>query len=77
MIEEFNVAIETVRTVAVLDRKAAKTSLDVKVAITTSAAFMRGMSSVYALYHKEMGGSWVTEIFEREVDARAWAVPSS
>ena len=74
---EFDIGIGTARTVAVLDQNAAGTNPDVKVAIITSSALVRGMSSVYALYHKVMGGSWTTEIFAREVDARAWAVPAS
>ena len=77
VIENLDVSSAAVRAVADSDRKAAETNPDVKVAIITSAPFMRGMSNMYRLSHEGMGGSWTTEIFERQEDARAWAVPSS
>ena len=77
MIEKFDVSSATIRAIANSDRKAAETNPDVKVAVITSGPFMRGMSNMYTLAHEAGGGSWTTEIFEREEDARAWAVPSS
>ena len=76
MIEKLDVSSAAVRLVADLDRRAAETNPDVKVAIITSAVFLRGMSNMYALEHEATGGSWTTEVFEREEDARAWAAPS-
>ncbi len=76
-IEEFDVSSSTMRSLASSDRIAAEMNPDVKVAIITSAPFMRGMANMYALSHEAEGGSWVTEVFDSEEDARAWAVPSS
>ena len=76
VIEAFDVDSATVRAVAASDVRAAQLNPDVKVAIITSATFLRGMSNMYALSHEAGGGSWVTETFEREEDARAWAVRS-
>ena len=76
MIEKFEVSSATIWTVAESDRKAARTLPDVKVAIITSAPFMRGMSNMYSLAHSGRGGSWTTQIFEREEDARSWALAS-
>ena len=45
--------------------------------LIASGQHIRGMSNMYRLTHEARGGSWTTEIFEREEDARAWAVPSS
>ena len=75
-IEKFDVSSATVLAVAASDRIAAETNPDVKVALITSAPFPRSMSNLYSLYHESRGGSWTTEVFEREDDARAWAVPS-
>ena len=76
-IEKFDVSNADVRTVAESDRSAADTNPDVKVAIIASSPLMRGMVNVYAATHYVKGGSWTTKLFEREEDARAWAVPSS
>ncbi len=75
MIEKFDVSSATVRSVADSDRRASETNPDVKVAIITSAPFLRGMSNVYALSHEAKGGTWTTQIFEREEGARGWVVP--
>ena len=75
-IEKFDASSATVRAVAESDRRAAEINPDVKVAIITSGPFMRGMANMYALSHDAEGASWTTELFEREEDARAWAVPS-
>ena len=77
VIETFDVGAATVRVVADSDRRAAEINPDVRVAIITSAPFMRGMSKMYAGSHEAAGGTWTTEVFESEEDARAWAVPSS
>jgi hypothetical protein len=77
LVEKLDVSSTTVRTVANSDRRVAETNPDVKVAIITSAPFIRGLSNVYAATHEVRGGSWTTKIFEREEDARTWAVPSS
>ncbi len=76
IIEKLDVSSAAVRSVADSDRRAAETNPDVKVAIITSDPFVRGMSNMFALHHEARGGSWTTELFEREEDARAWAVPS-
>ncbi len=76
-IETLDVSNATVQAVAGMDERAAVMNSDVKVAIITSAPFVRGMSNIYALTHGARGGSWTTKTFEREEDARAWAVPSS
>ena len=76
-IEKFDVSAATVRAVAASDRRSAETNPDVKVAIITSEVFLRGMSNIYAIEHEVAGGSWTTEVFESEEDARAWAAPSS
>ena len=76
MIERFDVSSATVRSVAALDRAAAEINPHVRVAIITSEVFLRGMANMYAIEHEVAGGSWSTEVFEREEDARAWAVPS-
>ena len=73
LVEKFAVSSETVRTVAVSDKRASETNPDVKIAVITSAAVIRGMSNIYAITHEVSGGSWTTKIFEREEDARAWA----
>ena len=77
VIEKFDVSSETVREVAASDQRAAETNPDVKAAIITSAPFLRGMANIYAHEHEAKGGSWTTQLFEREEDARAWAVPSN
>ena len=71
VIEKFDVDGHGIRAVADLDRRAAETNPDVKIAIITSATFLCGMANMYALSHEAGGGSWVTETFEREEDARA------
>ena len=76
-IEKFDVSSPTIRRVASSDRVASEVNPDVKVAIITSGPYMRGMSNMYALSHEAEGGSWDTEVFDGEEDARAWAVPSS
>jgi hypothetical protein len=77
LVEKIDVSSATARAVADSDRRVAETNPDVKAAIITSAPFVRGMSNLYATTHEVRGGSWTTKIFEREEDARAWAVPSS
>ena len=77
VIEKLDVSSATVRELASFDLRAAEINPDVKVAVITSAPLTRGLSNVYALTHESMGGSWAVQIFEREEDARAWAVPSS
>ena len=77
LIEEFAVSSATVRMVADSDSRVSKTNPDVKVAIISTAVFMRGMSNIYAITHQLYEGSWTTKIFECEEDARSWAVPSS
>jgi hypothetical protein len=77
LIEKFDLSSELTRMGADRDRIAAETNPDVKIAIITSSAFVRGMANMYAIYHEVKGGSWTTKIFECEEDARAWAVPSS
>ena len=76
-IEKLDVSNATVQAVAGMDERAAVLNPGVKVAIITSAPFVRGMSNMYALSHRARGGSWTTKSFEREEDARAWAVPSN
>ena len=76
-IDKFDVSAGAVRVVADLDRKASEINPDVRVAIITSETFMRGMSRMYAGSHEAAGGTWATEVFEREDKARAWAFPSS
>ena len=77
LVEKINVSSATVRELASFDLRAAEINPDVKVAVITSAPLTRGLSNVYALTHESMGGRWAVQIFEREEDARAWAVPSS
>ena len=76
-IETADVSSETVRKIADLDIRVSEANPDLKVAVITSAPFVRGMSNMYAINHEVRGGSWTTKIFEREEDARAWAAPSS
>ncbi len=78
MIEKFDVSTATVRALADSDRRAAAINPDVRIAIITSSPLMRGMSNMYAIAQGagEGGTSWTTQLFEREEDARAWAVPS-
>ena len=76
VIEGFDVHSATFLAVAASDGRAAQLNPDVKVAVITSATFMRGMAKMYALSHEAGGGSWVTDTFESEEDARAWAVGS-
>ena len=78
MIEKFDVSTATVRALAASDRRAAAINPDVRIAIITSSPLMRGMSNMYAIEQEagEGGSSWTTQLFEREEDARAWAVPS-
>ena len=75
-IDKFDVSANAVRQVADMDRRASETNPDVRVAIITSAIFVRGMSNMYALGHEARGGSWITELFESEENARTWAIPS-
>ena len=75
--EKFDVSNATVRTVADLDREASETNPNVRIAVIVSVPIMRGMSIMLALIHEAVGGSWTTEFFEREEDARAWAISSS
>ncbi len=77
LIEEFAVSSATVRMVADSDSRVSKTNPDVKVAIISTAVFMRGMSNIYAITHQLYEGSWTTKIFECEEDARSWVEPSS
>ena len=72
-----DVSSETVRTVADLDLAAAKINPHVKVAIIVNTDFGRGMSSMYALSQESTGGTWRTEIFDNEEDARAWLMENS
>ena len=76
-IEKLDVTSATVQAVAIWDRRAAEINPDVRIAIITSAVFIRGMSNMYAYTHRGAGGSWATEMFESEQDARAWAVTPS
>ena len=77
LIEKFDLSSERIRITADWDRIAAKTNPDMKIAVITSTAFVRGMANMYAIYHGLRGGGWTSKIFECEEDARAWAVPSS
>jgi len=77
VIDTFDASSVGVRRVASMDRLASETNPDVRVAIITSATFIRGMSRMYALGHGSEGGSWTTEVFESEEDARAWAISAS
>ena len=77
LIEKFDLSSERIRITADRDRIAAETNPDMKIAVITSTAFVRGMANMYAIYHSLEGGSWTSKIFECEEDARAWAVPSS
>ena len=54
LIEEFAVSSATVRMVADSDSRVSKTNPDVKVAIISTAVFMRGMSNIYAITHSFM-----------------------
>lgn len=73
-IQTFDVSSAAVRRVAALDLVASITNPDVKVAIITLGAFVRGMSNMYRLGHEAGGGSWATRVFEAEDEARAWAM---
>ena len=75
--EKIDVSSATARAIADWDRRVAETNPNVKAAIITSSSFARGMANMYAITHEVRGGSWTTKVFEREEDARAWAVPSS
>ena len=74
VIDKLDVSAEAVRRVARMDRVASETNADVRVAIITSEMFILGMSRMYGLGHESEGGSWTTEVFESEEDARAWAI---
>ncbi len=77
LIEKFDLSSERIWITAERDRIAAETNPDMKIAVIATSALIRGLTNMYALTHEAKGGSWVTKIFEREEDARAWAVPSS
>ncbi len=77
LIEKFDLSSERIWITAERDRIAAETNPDMKIAVIATSALIRGLTNMYALSHEAKGGSWVTKIFEREEDARAWAVPSS
>ena len=76
-IEEFALSSTANRKIAEWDQVAAERNPDMKQAVITSAPLVRGMVNVYVAIHEVVGGSWTTRFFEREKDARAWAVPSS
>ena len=76
-IDKFDVSAAAVRAVSRLDRRASEINPNVRVAIITSETFVLGMSRMYGGSHEAAGGTWATEVFEREEEARAWAVPSS
>jgi len=76
LIEKFDLSSERIWITAERDRIAAETNPDMKIAVIATSALIRGLTNMYARAHEAKGGSWVTKIFEREEDARAWAVPS-
>ena len=75
-LEKLEVSADAVREVAVIDRRLSEVNPDVRVAVITSESFVRGISNLYALTHDSLGGNWITEAFEYEEDARAWAMSS-
>ncbi len=68
----FEASAETVRLVAELDVGASKRNPKIMVAIVASQTVIHGLANLYRLQHEATGGSWRTEFFETEEEARRW-----
>ena len=68
----FKASSETVRRVAEMDARASKRNPKIVVAIVASQRVIQGLANLYRLQHEAVGGSWTTEYFETEEEARRW-----
>ena len=69
---EFEASSETVRRVANMDAEASKRNPNIIVAIVASQLVIRGLANLYRLNSEIAGGTWETEFFETEQEAREW-----
>ena len=74
---KFEASSETVRRVAEMDAAASKRNPKVVVAIVASQTVIRGLANLYRLQSEVAGGTWETEFFETEPDARRWLARTS
>ena len=68
----FEAPAEKVRQVARMDAEASKSNPRLKIAIVASQIVMRGLANLYRLQSEGEGGTWETEFFEIEEEARRW-----
>ena len=68
----FEVSTNKVRLVATMDSGASKRNPKIVVAIVTSQTLVHGLANLYRLQHEATGGSWRTEHFKTEEEARRW-----
>ena len=69
---EFEASSETVRRVANMHAEASKRNPNIIVAIVASQLVIRGLANLYRLNSEIAGGTWETEFFETEQEAREW-----
>ena len=68
----FEASSEMVRRVAAMDAAASKRNPNIIVAIVASQTVIRGLVNLYRMQSEVAGGTWVTEFFETEPEARKW-----
>ena len=68
----FKASSETVRLVAEMDAEASKRNQKIVVVIVASQTVIQGLANLYRLQHEATGGSWRTEYFATEEEARRW-----
>jgi len=69
---KFEASSEMVRRVAEMDAAASKRNPNILVAIVASQTVIRGLVNLYRMQSEVAGGTWVTEFFETEPEARKW-----
>ncbi len=74
---KFEASSETVRRVAEMDAAASNRNPKVIVAIVASQLVIRGLVNLYRLQSEVAGGTWQTEFFETEPEARNWLAQTS
>ncbi len=71
------VSAEKVRRVAELDAEASIRNPNILVAVVASQLVIRGLVNLYSIQHEVSGGTWKTDYFETEEEARKWLAETS
>jgi hypothetical protein len=69
-VESFPVDSEVIVSIGKMDMEQSKINQNVKIAIISDEAVMRGLSNMYEA--ASYNSPWETQLFENEEDARAW-----